>query len=98
MHAAYLNAGRTRNPYFTLLEIAKSMGVDAPVSGWQVSHLKMEFEGRRESEPMIVAVDETYTADEARRILLDRAVRGRSLSRARVASSLISTGSSCNRR
>jgi cell division control protein 6 len=58
MHVAYVNAGRTRSPYFTLLEIARSLGVDAPASGWQFSRLKMEFEARRGSEPMVVAIDE----------------------------------------
>jgi cell division control protein 6 len=58
VHVAYVNAGRTRSPYFTLLEIARSMGVDAPASGWQFSRLKMEFEARRGSEPMVVAIDE----------------------------------------
>ncbi len=32
MHVAYVNAGRTRSPYFTLLEILRSLGVDAPSS------------------------------------------------------------------
>ncbi len=58
VHVAYVNAGRTRSPYFTLLEIARSLGVDAPASGWQFSRLKMEFESCRGSEPMVVAIDE----------------------------------------
>jgi cell division control protein 6 len=58
VHAAYVNAGRTRSPYFTLLEAARSLGVDAPPSGWQFSRLKMEFEKRRGGEPMVVAIDE----------------------------------------
>ncbi len=58
VHVAYVNAGRTRSPYFTLLEIARSLGVDAPASGWQFSRLKMEFEASRGSEPMVIAIDE----------------------------------------
>ncbi len=58
VHVAYVNAGRTRSPYFTLLEIARSIGVNAPASGWQFTRLKEEFEKQRGGRPMIAAIDE----------------------------------------
>jgi len=54
----YVNAGKTRSPYFTLLEIVRAVGVDVPSSGWQFSRLKEEFERVRADRPIIVAVDE----------------------------------------
>lgn len=44
IHIAYVNAGQTRNPYYTLLAITQQMGVKAPSSGWQFTRLKQEFE------------------------------------------------------
>jgi len=54
----YANAGKTRSPYFTLLEIVRAVGVDAPSSGWQFSRLKEEFERVRADKPIIIAIDE----------------------------------------
>jgi len=54
----YVNAGKTRNPYFTLLEIVRAVGVDAPSSGWQFSRLKEEFERVRADRSIIIAIDE----------------------------------------
>lgn len=54
----YVNVGKTRGPYFTLLEIVRAVGVDAPSSGWQFSRLKEEFERIRADKPIIVAIDE----------------------------------------
>lgn len=54
----YVNAGKTRSPYFTLLEIVRAVGVDAPSSGWQFSRLKEEFERVRADKPIIIAIDE----------------------------------------
>jgi cell division control protein 6 len=54
----YVNVGKTRGPYFTLLEIVRAVGVDAPSSGWQFSRLKEEFECVRADKPIIVAIDE----------------------------------------
>jgi len=54
----YVNVGKTRGPYFTLLEIVRGIGVDAPSSGWQFSRLKEEFERARADKPIIVAIDE----------------------------------------
>jgi len=54
----YVNVGKTRGPYFTLLEIVRAVGVDVPSSGWQFSRLKEEFERVRADKPIIVAIDE----------------------------------------
>ena len=60
-HVAYVNAGQTRSPYYTMLEILRQMGVDAPPSGWQFSRLKYEFERAKDAKPTIIAVDEVDT-------------------------------------
>ncbi len=54
----YVNAGMTRSPYFTMLEVVRSLGVDAPDIGWQFSRLKQEFEKIATVKPIIVAIDE----------------------------------------
>jgi len=54
----YVNVGKTRGPYFTLLEVVRAVGVDAPSSGWQFSRLKEEFERVRADRSIIVAIDE----------------------------------------
>jgi len=54
----YVNVGKTRSPYFTLLEIVRAVGVDAPSSGWQFSRLKEEFERVKGDRSIIVAIDE----------------------------------------
>jgi len=54
----YVNVGKTRSPYFTLLEIARAIGVTAPSSGWQFSRLKEEFERVRNDRPIVIALDE----------------------------------------
>jgi len=54
----YVNVGKTRGPYFTLLEIVRAVGVDAPSSGWQFSRLKEEFERVRADKPIVIAIDE----------------------------------------
>lgn len=54
----YVNVGKTRSPYFTLLEIARAIGVNAPSSGWQFIRLKEEFERVRSSRPIVIALDE----------------------------------------
>ncbi len=58
VRVAYVNAGRTRSSYFTLLEIVRSLGGNVPASGWQFSRLKEEFEKRRGGEAMVIAIDE----------------------------------------
>lgn len=54
----YVNVGKTRGPYFTLLEIVRAVGVGAPSSGWQFSRLKEEFERVKGDRSIIVAIDE----------------------------------------
>jgi len=54
----YVNAGKTRSPYFTLMNIARAIGVNAPSSGWQFSRLKEEFERVRSNRPIVIALDE----------------------------------------
>ncbi len=58
IHIAYVNAGQTRNPYYTLLAITQQMGVKAPSSGWQFTRLKQEFEKAKQTHPTIIAIDE----------------------------------------
>lgn len=54
----YVNAGKTRTPYFTMLETLRSLGVDAPDSGWQMFRLKQAFEKILRERAVLVAVDE----------------------------------------
>src|SRR3989304_1094247 len=54
----FVNAGRTRNPYHTLVEILKALGVDVPPAGWQLGRMKDEFERQRENRAIIIAIDE----------------------------------------
>ena len=54
----YVNAGRTRSPYYTMLEIVRALGVDVPDVGWQFSRLKQAFEKIVTMKPVIIAVDE----------------------------------------
>ena len=56
--AGYVNAGKTRKPYFTMLEILRSLGVDVPDSGWQMFRLKQAFEKILSERAVLVAVDE----------------------------------------
>ena len=37
IQTAYVNAGITRNPYYTMQEIVKQLGVSVPCAGWQMS-------------------------------------------------------------
>jgi cell division control protein 6 len=54
----FVNAGRTRNPYHTLVEILKALGVDVPPAGWQLGRMKDEFERQRENRAIVIAIDE----------------------------------------
>jgi len=58
LRPVYVNAGLTRNPYFTLMEILKQLGVAVPSSGWQMTRLKQEFERIVASAPILAAIDE----------------------------------------
>jgi Cdc6-like AAA superfamily ATPase len=55
---AYVNAGRTRNPYYTLLEILKQLNIEVPEIGWQFFRLKQAFESTPKEKPVLIAIDE----------------------------------------
>jgi cell division control protein 6 len=55
---AYVNAGSTRNPYYTMLEIVKQLGLTVPDSGWQLFRLKRAFENLLKDKSVVVAIDE----------------------------------------
>jgi cell division control protein 6 len=54
----FVNAGRTRSPYYTLLEILKQLGTPVPDVGWQFFRLKQAFEGTLKEKPALIAIDE----------------------------------------
>jgi cell division control protein 6 len=55
---AYVNAGRTRTPYYTMLEIVKQLSVAVPDVGWQLFRLKRAFESVLKDRSVVIAVDE----------------------------------------
>ena len=55
---AYVNAGSTRNPYYTLLEIVKQLDLTVPESGWQLFRLKRAFENLLKNKAAVIAIDE----------------------------------------
>jgi len=57
----YVNAGKTRTPYYTMLEVVKCLGVNAPNSGWQMHRLKQKFKAVTEEKPVLIAIDEVET-------------------------------------
>ncbi len=54
----YVNAGRTRTPYYTMLEIVKGVGLNAPNVGWQMFRLKQAFERLLMDKSVVIAIDE----------------------------------------
>lgn len=56
--AVYVNAGKTRTPYYTMLEIVKSLGLSVPDCGWQMFRLKQAFEKARKDRAIVIAIDE----------------------------------------
>ena len=58
VQTAYVNAGKTRTPYYTMAEIVKQLGVNVPCAGWQMFRLKQAFEGLLLEKPVLVAIDE----------------------------------------
>jgi len=56
--AVYVNAGRTRTPYYTMLEIVKSLGLGVPDVGWQMFRLKRAFEDLLKDKAVVIAIDE----------------------------------------
>ena len=55
---AYVNAGRTRSPYYSLLEIEKQLGITVPDVGWQFFRLKTTFENLLKEKAVVIAIDE----------------------------------------
>lgn len=55
---AYVNAGRTRTPYYTMLEIIKELGLNVPDAGWQMFRLKQAFERLLNEKSVVLALDE----------------------------------------
>jgi cell division control protein 6 len=58
IQTAYVNAGKTRNPYYTMNEIVKQLGVAVPSAGWQLFRLKQTFEGILAEKAVLIAIDE----------------------------------------
>jgi len=58
LQTAYVNAGKTRNPYYTMEEIVKQLGVPVPSAGWQMLRLKQAFEGILAEKSVLIAIDE----------------------------------------
>ncbi|MCK4424588.1 AAA family ATPase [Candidatus Bathyarchaeota archaeon] len=56
--ATYVNAGRTRTPYYTMLEIVKGLGLNVPDAGWQMFRLKQAFERLLRDKSIVIAIDE----------------------------------------
>ena len=56
--AVYVNAGKTRTPYYTMLEIVKELGLNVPDRGWQMFRLKQALENARKDRAIAVAIDE----------------------------------------
>jgi cell division control protein 6 len=58
VQTVYVNAGKTRNPYYTMAEIVKQLGVNVPSAGWQMFRLKQAFEGLLAAKSLLIAIDE----------------------------------------
>ena len=56
--AVYVNAGKTRTPYYTMLEIVKNLCSNVPDRGWQMYRLKQAFENARKEKPILISIDE----------------------------------------
>jgi cell division control protein 6 len=54
----YVNAGKTRNPYYTMTEIIKQLGINVPEAGWQMFRLKQTFEHVLTENAVLIAIDE----------------------------------------
>jgi Cdc6-like AAA superfamily ATPase len=58
VQTAYVNAGKTRNPYYTMEEIVRQLGIKVPAAGWQTFRLKRVFEDLLATKSVLIAVDE----------------------------------------
>ncbi|MCS7115416.1 MAG: AAA family ATPase [Nitrososphaerota archaeon] len=54
----YVNAGRTRTPYYTMLEVVRGLGLNVPDVGWQMFRLKQAFEKLLMDKSVVIAIDE----------------------------------------
>jgi len=58
LKTVYVNAGKTRTPYYTLVDIVRSLGYDVPDCGYQVFRLKQTFERALEKSTLVICLDE----------------------------------------
>ena len=56
--SVYVNAGRTRTPYFTMLQIVQLLGLDVPDQGYQMYRLKKKFEDTLRTKSVVIGLDE----------------------------------------
>ncbi|MEM2104804.1 MAG: AAA family ATPase [Candidatus Bathyarchaeia archaeon] len=54
----YVNAGKTRTPYYTMVEIVEGLGLRVPEAGWQMFRLKQAFENMLAAKAVVIAIDE----------------------------------------
>lgn len=58
LRVVYVNAGKTRTPYYTMLELVKRLGLEVADRGWQMYRLKQAFENATRDEALVIALDE----------------------------------------
>jgi cell division control protein 6 len=58
IRTVYVNAGKTRTPYYTMEEVVKQLGVAVPNAGWQMFRLKQALELALTEKPALIAIDE----------------------------------------
>jgi Cdc6-like AAA superfamily ATPase len=56
--AIYVNAGMSRGPYPTMLEIVRALGVEVPNCGVQMFRLKQHFEAILREKAVVIGIDE----------------------------------------
>ena len=56
--SAYVNAGQTGSPYYTLLEIVEGLEVSVPESGWQMFRLKQALGNITKEKAVVIGIDE----------------------------------------
>jgi Cdc6-like AAA superfamily ATPase len=61
VQTVYVNAGKTRNPYYTMTEIIKQLGINVPSAGWQMLRLKQSLENTLATKSLLIAIDEVDT-------------------------------------
>jgi cell division control protein 6 len=54
----FVNAGKTRTPYYTMVDILKGLGITVPAAGWQMLRLKQCFEQLTHNRSIVIAIDE----------------------------------------